>query len=295
MTTATKTRFKELRLSTIYADPDQPRKVFTAEGLAELSRSMAAEGLLQPITVKLAPAYSDRSPAYILIAGERRFRSAIQLGWDSIPAIIKDGIGEAEAARMQLLENIVRHDLNPVEEARGFQRLLEEGMTKHELASSVGKPVGFVTMAVEMLSVRLDVLRLVESGTIPPLTAFQMSKLSHDRQGQVLRAMATQTISFQDVSRLCQRLEGDQAQPDMFPEVPEQTAEARRIVKTFQAAFGKVSQTLNRIEALEEKRPGATAEALGATELAQIDAAIQGLNRVKRLARDAQVARLIEG
>ena len=103
---------------------------------------------------------------------------------------------EAEAAKLQLLENIVRHDLNPVEEARGFQRLLEEGMTKHELASSVGKPVGFVTMAVEMLSVRPDVLHLVESGTIPPLTAFQMSKLDHDRQGQVLRAMATQTISF---------------------------------------------------------------------------------------------------
>ena len=293
MTTATKTRFKELKLATITPDPEQPRKVFADEGIEELARSMAGEGLLQPITVKLAPAYSDRFPAYILIAGERRFRAAIQLGWATIPAIIKDGIGEAEAAKFQLLENIVRKDLNPVEEARGFQRLLDEGMTKHELASAVGKPVQFVTMAVEMLTVRPDVLALVETGSIPALTGFQMSKLDHNRQGQVLRAMATQTISFQDVSRLCQRLEGDQAQPDMFPEVPEQTAEARRIVKTFQAAFGKVSQTLNRIEALEEKRPGATAEALGATELAQIDAAIQGLNRVKRLARNAQVARLL--
>ena len=68
----------------------------------------------------------------------------------------------------------------------------------------------------------------------------------------------------------------------------------RRVAKTFESAFGKVAQVLNRIEALEEKRPGATAEAIGATELAQIDAAIQGLNRVKRLARDAQVARLLE-
>lgn len=146
-----------------------------------------------------------------------------------------------------------------------------------------------------MLTVRPDVLALVASGSIPALTGFQMSKLDHNRQGQVLRAMAGQTISFQDVARLCHRLQSDMDQPDMFPELPEQTAEVQRVVKTFAVAFGKVAQALNRIEALEEKQPGATAEALGATELAQIDAAIQGLNRVKRLARDAQVARLLEG
>ena len=109
-----------------------------------------------------------------------------------------------------------------------------------------------------------------------------MSKLDYDRQGQVIRAMMTQAISFQDVSRLCQRLQGDMDQSDMFPELPEQTAAVRRVAKTFAAAFGKVSQVLNRIESLEEKRPGVTAEAIGATELAQIDAAIRGLNRVKR-------------
>ena len=294
MTTATKTRFKELKLATITPDPKQPRKMFEDEGIQELSRSMAAEGLLQPITVKLAPTYSDRSPAYILIAGERRFRAATQLGWDSIPAMIKDGIEEAEAAKLQLLENIVRQDLNPVEEARGFQRLLDEGMTKQDLASVVGKPVQFVTMSVELLTVRPDVLHLVATGAIPPLTAFQMSKLDYNRQGQTLRAMTTQTISFQDVSRLCHRLEGEQSQPDMFPELPEQTAEAQRIAKTFEVAFGQVAQVLNRIEALEEKRPGATASAIGPTELSQINEAIKGLNRVKRLARDAQVAKLLE-
>ena len=149
-------------------------------------------------------------------------------------------------------------------------------------------------MAVEMLTVRPDVLALVRAGTIPALTAFQMSKLDYNRQGQVLRAMTTQTITFQDVSRLCHRLQADMDQPDMFPEVPEQTAEARRVAKTFEAAFGKVAQVLNRIEALEEKSPGSTAAAIGITELAKIDAAIQGLNRVKRLARDAQVARLLD-
>ena len=294
MVTATKTRFKELKLATITPDPKQPRTVFADEGLAELSLSMAAEGLLQPITVKLAPTYSDKCPAYIIIAGERRFRAAMQLGWDRIPAILKDGIGEAESAKLQLLENIVREDLSPVEEARGFQRLLDEGMSKQALASAVGKPVQFVTMAIQMLTVRPDVLNLVHTGDISPLTAFQMSKLDYNRQGQTLRAMTTQTISFQDVSRLCHRLEGEQSQPDMFPELPEQTAEAQRIAKTFEVAFGQVAQVLNRIEALEEKRPGATSEAIGPTELSQIDEAIKGLNRVKRLARDAQVARLLE-
>ena len=255
---------------------------------------MAAEGLLQPITVKLAPTYSDRSPAYILIAGERRYRAATQLGWTTVPAILKDGIGEAEAAKLQLLENIVRKDLNPVEEAQAFQKMLDEGMTKQDLAAVVGKPTQFVTMAVEMLTVRPDVLHLVKSGQMPALTAFQMSKLDYNRQGQVLRVMTTQNISFNDVARLCQRLRGDMDQVEMFPDLPEQTAEARRITMTFEAAFGQVAQVLNRIEALEEKRPGATADAIGPVELSQIDEAIKGLNRVKRLARDAEVTRLLE-
>ena len=292
--TATKTRYKELKLATITPDPEQPRKTFDDEGIAELARSMAAEGLLQPITVKLAPTYSDRSPAYILIAGERRYRAATQLGWAAIPAILKDGIGEAEAAKLQLLENIVRKDLNPVEEAQAFQKMLDEGMTKQDLAAVVGKPTQFVTMAVEMLTVRPDVLHLVKSGQMPALTAFQMSKLDYNRQGQVLRVMTTQNISFNDVARLCQRLRGDMDQTEMFPGLPEQTDEARRIAKTFGAAFAQVAQVLNRIEALEEKRPGATADAIGPVELSQIDEAIKGLNRVKRLARDAEVTRLLE-
>ena len=118
----------------------------------------------------------------------------------------------------------MRQDLNPVEEARGFQQLLDDGMTKQALANAVGKPVQFVTMAVQMLTVRPDALALVKSGSMPALTAFQMSKLDYDRQGRVLRAMMTQTITFQDVSRLCHRLRADMDQPDMFPEVPEQTA-----------------------------------------------------------------------
>ena len=292
--TATKTRYKELKLATITPDPEQPRKAFDDEGIDELARSMEAEGLLQPITVKLAPTYSDRSPAYILIAGERRFRAATQLGWETIPAMLKDGIGEAEAARLQLLENIVRKDLNPVEEAMGIQRLLDDGMSKQAVASAVGKPIQFVTMAVGMLAVRPDVLHLVKQGNIPPLTAFQMSKLDHDRQGQVLRAMATQHISFGDVSRLCERLRGDMDQSEMFPDLPEQTAEARRIAMTFEAAFRQVAQVLNRIEALEEQRPGATADAIGPTELRQIDEAIKGLSRVKRLVRNAQVSQVLE-
>ena len=93
MVTVTKTRFKELKLATVTPDPDQPRKVFSDEGIWALAQSMMAEGLLQPVTVKLASTYSYRFPAYILIAGERRFRAATLLGWDSIPAIIKDGIG----------------------------------------------------------------------------------------------------------------------------------------------------------------------------------------------------------
>ncbi len=98
-------------------DLEQPRKTFDEEALQELARSMDSNGLLQPITVR--PDEDD----FILIAGERRWRAACLLGWETIPAIVRSDVTLGEAAKLQLLENIVRRDLNRVEEARAFQKI----------------------------------------------------------------------------------------------------------------------------------------------------------------------------
>ena len=111
------TAYQAIELRRVRPDPDQPRRRFDEAALRELAQSMASNGLLQPVTVR--PDEDD----FILIAGERRWRSACLLGWETIPAIVHSDVTLGEAAKLQLLENIVRRNLNPVEEARALQRM----------------------------------------------------------------------------------------------------------------------------------------------------------------------------
>ena len=296
-TLATKTRFKELKLGTIFPDPEQPRKVFSDEGLAELAGSMAAEGLLQPITVKLAPMNSDRFPAYTLIAGERRFRSALQLGWDTIPAIIKDGIGEAEAAKLQLLENIVRQDLNPVEEARAFKKMLDSGYTVDELGAAVGLANREISWRVTMLGARDDVLALVARGHMTPSSALAMAKLTHNGQGRVLRALGIGSLNTRGIEMMCGRVWAEENQAEMFPET-KLTKKQVQAVRTFSEAFDKIVAVLTKITTLEEENPQALAEAFvaeGTVVSLKIGEAVKGLHRVQSMLDRQAVESMLRG
>ena len=300
MVTATKTRFKELKLGTITPDPEQPRKAFSDDGIAALARSMAAEGLLQPITVKLASTYSDRYPAYTLISGERRFRAATQLGWDSIPALIKEGIGVAEAAKLQLLENIVRQDLNPVEEAMGIQKMLDAGASKREVGSILGWSDYQVTWRSEMLRARPDVLELTKKGQMKPAVAHALSSLDWNEQGQVLGIITREKFSdWNQVIGLCERVKADAAQVEMFPDMEVVTKEALDIAEKFTKGFEQIGRTLSRIAEMEEDRPGSFDAALGPKAHvveAQIQESIRGLNRVRGLLKAGAAGnRLTEG
>ena len=116
--------YQTIELRRVRPDPDQPRKHFADAALQELAGSMDSNGLLQPVVVR------PNGSGYILIAGERRWRAACLLGWKTIPAIVRSDVTLGEAAKLQLLENIVRQDLNPVEEARALQRMQDEGYTQ---------------------------------------------------------------------------------------------------------------------------------------------------------------------
>ena len=297
MVTAVKTRFRELKLATISPDPDQPRKAFSEQGNLDLSRSMAAEGLLQPITVRLAPAYSDRFPAYILIAGERRLRAAALLGWWTIPAIIKDGIGEVQATKLQLLENIVRKDLNPVEEAMAFQKMLSDGYTLGELSSAVGLAGTQISWRVKMLDARDDVLDLVARGHLTPSCALAMSKLSHSGQGRVLRVIGNGDVKTRDVEVMCSRVSSEENQSEMFTGT-KVTQEQVRAVRTFSDAFDKIGVVLTKIAKMEEDNPQALAEAFvaeGGVMSLKIGEAVKGLNRVRSMLDRQRVESMLDG
>src|SRR3954470_11856085 len=147
-------------LSRIRPNPFQPRKSFNPEELASLEASLAASGLLQPIAVRRV------GDAYELIAGERRLRAATNLGWLEIPAIIKD-LDDRSSLVMALVENLQRSDLNPIDEARGYLRLVDEfEFTHQQIAESTGKDRATISNLMRILSLPDAVIAMVANGQL---------------------------------------------------------------------------------------------------------------------------------
>src|SRR5215218_5906332 len=152
---------RELPVSLIKPNPSQPRTKFDPEALAALAASIEATGVVQPLLVRPLP-----DGSYELVAGERRWRAAQQAGVDKVPAVVRD---QAEADRLQaaLIENMVREDLNPVEEARACDALLNElGLTKEELARRVGRSRPTVSNLIRLLELPDEALQMLEAGDL---------------------------------------------------------------------------------------------------------------------------------
>src|SRR6059058_3898165 len=130
---------QRIAISRIRPNPFQPRREFDASELSELEASLKASGLLQPISVR------RRGDAYELIAGERRLRAASNLGWTEISAIVRD-FDDRTMLVLALVENLQRSNLNAIEEARGYRKLIEEfRLTQQQVAEAVGKDRTTVT------------------------------------------------------------------------------------------------------------------------------------------------------
>jgi ParB family transcriptional regulator, chromosome partitioning protein len=152
---------RELPVELIKPNPSQPRTNFEPEALAALAASIEASGVVQPLLVR---PLADGS--YELVAGERRWRAAQQAGIERVPAVVRD---QAEAERLQaaLIENMVREDLNPVEEAKACDALVRElGLTKEDLARRVGRSRPAVSNLIRLLELPDEVLALLESGDL---------------------------------------------------------------------------------------------------------------------------------
>lgn len=151
----------ELRLSEIEPNKDQPRTHFDEEALQELAESISTHGLLQPIVVR-----PQMGGTYQIVAGERRWRACRIAGLTTVPVIIKS-LDDKETMELALIENLQRMDLNPVEESRGYARLLKEfELTQDEVAERVGKSRSAVTNALRLLNLPDDMLNALAEGRI---------------------------------------------------------------------------------------------------------------------------------
>ncbi len=194
-----------LPISQVESCSSQPRKHFDEASLAELADSIREHGIIQPLTVrKLASGY------YQIIAGERRWRAARLAGLQEVPVIVMEA-DDRKAAELAMIENLQREDLNPMEEAAGFQSLMETyHMTQEEAASRVGKSRSAVANALRLLSLTPPVAKLVEEGKLSAGHARALLPLSPALQENAAGAILAGGLSVRQTEALAKRLASEQ-------------------------------------------------------------------------------------
>ena len=185
----------------------QPRKDMSMDALEELSASIKAQGIMQPIVVRSIVAKDGKK--YEIIAGERRWRAAQMAQLHTIPVIVKD-VDDDAAIAMSLIENIQREDLNPIEEAMALHRLQQEfELTQQEVADAVGKSRSTVTNLLRLMSLKEDVRRLLEHGDLEMGHARAILGLSDDLQSKAAKTVVAKGLSVRQTESLVRKLQED--------------------------------------------------------------------------------------
>lgn len=197
-----------LKLDEISPNPYQPRKEFDAQGLEELTQSIKAKGLIQPIIVR------RKGETYELIAGERRLRAAKLLNIKEIPAIIKDVDG-AGSLELSLIENIQREDLNPIEQAHAFQYLVTKfQVTQEQIAEVIGKSRATVTNTLRLLKLPQEIQEEIEQGKISFAHGKLLLELTDSNQQRLLaHRIIANTLSVRDLENIVKRLQSRKLKP----------------------------------------------------------------------------------
>jgi len=177
---------RDLALTKLRANPYQPRRTFDESALDELASSIRASGLLQPVVVR------QTADGFQLIAGERRWRAVERLGWSTIPAVVREA-DDQTLLTLALIENLQRDDLNPIDEAQGYDRLMSEfHLSANEVAGLVGRDRSTVANALRLLKLPDEVQRQVQGGLLSAGHARALLALSG---AGAIRTMADRAVA----------------------------------------------------------------------------------------------------
>ena len=191
----------EVDLDSIVPGPMQPRTTFDEASLQNLADSIRAHGIVQPLLVR------RRGDGYELVAGERRWRAAKLAGLSRVPVVIKD-VPDESLLEIALIENIQREDLNPIEEAQAYKKLIENvGLTQEALASRVGRDRSYITNYLRLLRLPDDLQQLVKEGRLSTGHARTLLALSHlDLQRRVARQIIEGGLSVRATEHLVHKV-----------------------------------------------------------------------------------------
>jgi len=204
----------ELDLDLIEPNNLQPRTVFNEEKLEELAQSIRENGIIQPLLVR-----NTGRGKYQLVAGERRWRAAQRAGLLRAPAIVRD-IPDEKMLELALIENIQRQELNPIEEAQAYKRLIEAlGLTQEMVAQRVGRDRTFITNYLRLLRLPEDIQRLVEEEKISMGHARALLGIdSPEIQRKLADRIIEQQLSVREIERLIKRIIAGEDQPEKMNE-----------------------------------------------------------------------------
>lgn len=254
-----------ISLSKIEPNPNQPRKVFDQAALEELAESIRLHGVVTPITVR-----SSGKDGYQIIAGERRWRAARMAGLKKIPAMVLEA-GENEVMELALIENLQRQDLNPIEEAEGYDLLMREfGLTQDEVSHRVVKSRSAVANSLRLLALPDEVRRMVSEGKLSGGHARAVLAVA-DENERVKAAEQMAGLSVRQAEALAKRL-------NKKPGEPKEAAGGfsvdyvAEVEKELEAALGR------KVTITQGKTSGALAlEYYGADDLERLIEALRGL------------------
>jgi ParB family chromosome partitioning protein len=238
----------EIPVDRIAPDPDQPREEFDEEALRRLAESMRARGQLQPIRVR----WEEGQGVYLIVCGERRWRAARMAGVATMTAIVMEGpVTPAELLSLQLVENMLREDLRPVEQAKAFRSLMDcHGWSTHDLARELAVDQSSVVRALKLLDLPAAVQEQVEQGALPASTAYEVAKLGDleaaaELAGRAVAEGLTRADVVAEVRKVTGRSAGGKNKSKG------RAAKPRKVTsRVFRSPAGKVSAELRKGEGL---------------------------------------------
>ena len=240
-----------VRISEVEPNRQQPRKAFDEEKLEELSASIKTYGLLSPILVQKRDGY------YEIIAGERRWRAALKAGLKEIPVIIRD-YSEKEILELSLIENIQREDLNPIEEAKAYKRLMDEfDMGQAEVAERVSKSRSAVANSVRLLKLGDPAQQMLVDGQISMGHARAILPLEDsDKQTELAQKIVDQALSVRDTEKIVKEILSGESGKETETVKPREQEEDPGIAVIYKQIEERLQQTLHTKVSIQRKRNG---------------------------------------
>ena len=190
-------QIQDIELDKIVPNRYQPRREFSDDSIKELAETLDKDGLLQPIVVR-----EDGEDQYEIIAGERRYRAAKSLNWETIPAIVNN-MNDDQAASLALIENLQREDLNPIDEAKAYTNLMKlNDLTQTALAKDMGKSQSYVANKLRLLKLDDDVQKALVEGKITARHGRALLNLSDDDQERVLKEIEERGLNVKQTEEI---------------------------------------------------------------------------------------------